>query len=141
MSCASGDVIQLLSRSFNGLLSIRAGIALEELAPASTVPASVEVVAASVTHVLAMEVVESPVSPGRVRAMISVARIVAVIDVAVKLSAAMEPGTRPDKCSAIEPLGPVIAIGRAVVRSVIVIAIGAGGLRSDVDGNLGVDRG
>ena len=76
--------------------------------------------------------------------MIAMLWIKAVVHMAMKTSSAVEPRTGTDKDAAIEPLGTVVAIRSAVVGSVIVIAVRASGLRTNVDayGDLSArDRG
>jgi hypothetical protein len=64
-------------------------------------------------------------------------RIVAVVDVAVEAVRAMKPRACADEYAAGEPIGPIVAIGSAVIGSVIEVPIGAHRRDTNVDGDLG----
>jgi hypothetical protein len=70
-------------------------------------------------------------------AVVAMMRIIAVIHMSVEVVAAMKPGTDADEDSAVEPLGAIVAEGRAVIRSEIVITVGTDWFHPNVDGNLG----
>lgn len=62
-------------------------------------------------------------------AVVAMMRVIAIIDVAVPAMRAVEPWTCTQEDSAGEPFWTVVAIGTAVVRSVVVVSVGAyGGL-------------
>ena len=94
-------------------------------------------VASPIPRLICLEVVEALRSARRHRSMVTVARIETVVDVAVKAVRAVKPGSGAKKYASDEPIGPVIAIGSAVIRLVVEIAVGAHRLHSNVDGNLG----
>jgi hypothetical protein len=73
-------------------------------------------------------------------AAVAVTRVVAVIDVAIEAARAAKPGTCTVEAAAAEPLGTVVAIGRATVGRIVKVAVGARWCRAadvDADGDLG----
>jgi hypothetical protein len=96
-------------------------------------------VAVAIAGFVAVEVVEGFFSAAGHRSAIAAMWIIAVIDVAVKAVGAVEPGAGSEEDSAVKPVGAVVAVGGAVVGSVVVIAVRAYGGWADVDaeGNLG----
>lgn len=101
---------------------------------------SVPAVAATVVLMGTVEVaVIAPaalmLAAARETSAIAVAGIEAVVDPAVEVTRAVEPGSGANEESVGEPRWAVIAVGRAVVRPVGEISIGAEGLRADVDGD------
>jgi hypothetical protein len=71
------------------------------------------------------------------RTSVAVARIVAVVDVAVPSGVAVVPGAGTDEDSSGEPVGTIVAIGSAGVWGVVKVPVGAYGGGSDADGDLG----
>jgi hypothetical protein len=71
-----------------------------------------------------------------IRTMVSVTRVVAVVHVAIKSVGTVKPGASPDEYSPREPIRAIVAIGCAVVRSKVVVAIGTYRGYSDIDGYL-----
>ena len=94
-------------------------------------------VASPIPCLVSLEVVERPRSTFRNRAVISVPRVKAVVNVAEKSVRAVEPGAGSKEYSANEPVRPIVAVRCAVVRSIVEIPIGANWLDSNTDGNLG----
>ena len=94
----------------------------------------------SVTHLVSMKVsmavVLKVLAALRERSMIAVVNIVMIVDMAVKLSGTMEPWTRSNKRAAVKPFRPIVPVGGARIRSVVIITIGATGLRADIHRNL-----
>jgi hypothetical protein len=98
-------------------------------------------VTAPVAHFISVEtvnVVDVPhwvtvISVAGERASITVARIEAVIGMAVKVRWAVKPGAGADEYPAAEPLGTIVAVRCTGIRGVVIIAIRADGLSSDVD--------
>ena len=95
-----------------------------------------------VGHVSCVETVEvvgglmiSAVS--RIGAVIAVVRIIGVVYVTVEAVVAMEPGTCSDEDATGEPFRTIVAVGSAVVRSVVIVAIRAGWCYADANGDLG----
>jgi len=74
-------------------------------------------------------------------AAVAVLGVVGVIDVAMEVAGAMEPGAGADEGGAAVPLRAIVAAGRTVVGSVVVVAVGTGGLGSDTDADLGLGLG
>jgi len=101
-------------------------------------------VAASITHFIASEVGNRtgtpcwlrPVATVRHRAPIATLNIVVVIYMTAKLGMAMKPRASTNEDTAGKPFGAVIAVGSAGVRSVVIVAVGAYGSRSDTNDNL-----
>ena len=76
-------------------------------------------VATAVARLVAMEVVEGLSAALGERSVIAVTRIVAVVDVAVEVVAAVIPVARSDEDSVHKPIGPVVAVGRALIGSIV----------------------
>ena len=83
-----------------------------------------------------LEMVERTVACRRRRAAVAVSRIVPVIHVSVKSMPATEPWPRPDKHPASEPVWPIVPVGRAAIRRIVVIPVRASGRNSNADTNL-----
>jgi hypothetical protein len=94
-------------------------------------------VAASITHLVSVEVIEGPLSTLRMWTNVAVMRIEAIINVAAEVVGAVEPRAGSDEHAAGEPLGTIVPIWGAVVWGEVVVAIRASRLYSDIDGNLG----
>jgi hypothetical protein len=97
-------------------------------------------VAVPISHLVSVEMVESPLSTLRMRTNVAMMWIEAVINVAVEAMRAVEPRAGSDKHAAVEPLRPVIAVWGAVIWREVVVAIRASRLRSDIDRYLGGRR-
>jgi hypothetical protein len=93
-------------------------------------------VAASITHLVSVKVIEGPVSALRVWASIAVMWIEAVINVAMKVMRTVKPGAGSDEHATREPLGPIVAVRGAVVRGKVVIAIRSDWFWSDIHRDL-----
>jgi hypothetical protein len=94
-------------------------------------------VAASITHFVSAEVIKGLIATLRMWTSIALMWIEAVINVAAKVVATMEPRAGSDEHTAAEPLGPIVSIWGAVVWSEVVIAVRACRFWSDIDGDLG----
>jgi hypothetical protein len=94
-------------------------------------------VPAPITHLVSVEVIESPVSLSRKWATVAVMWIEAVIYVAVEAVWAMEPGAGSDEDASAEPLGPVVTVWSAAIRDVVEVAIWANRCCSDIDRDPG----
>jgi hypothetical protein len=70
--------------------------------------------------------------------VIAVIGMVTIVDVSVEVFGSVIPGAGADEYAAGEPLRAVVALGSAIVRRNGVIATGAGGGRSDIDGDMGI---
>src|SRR5260370_35228040 len=93
-------------------------------------------VAAPITHLISVEVIEGPVSTSRKWTTVAVMWIEAAINVAVEVVAAGEPGAGSDENASGEPLGPVVPAGSAGVRGVAEGAKRANRRASVIEGNL-----
>jgi len=90
----------------------------------------------SIPHLVSVKVIEGLVSTFRMWASITVMRIEAVINVAVKVMRTVKPGAGSGEHAAREPLGSIVAVRGAVVRGKVVITIRANWFWSDIDGDL-----
>jgi hypothetical protein len=101
-------------------------------------------VAVAVAHFVAFEVfdvvdgVSGVFATGWVRAMVSMVRMEAIVDVTAKTFGAVKPGADADEDAACKPLRTVVAVGSAVVGWDVVVAVGTVGSDSDFDGDLGL---
>jgi hypothetical protein len=93
-------------------------------------------VACAISCLVAVEVVVGLISTRGQRSSVTVMRVKPVIDMAGEVGRAMEPGASSDKQAANKPIGPVVAVRRAVVGRVRKVPIGAHGRYSNVDGDL-----
>jgi hypothetical protein len=100
------------------------------------VMAGVAYVALTIPRLVTLEVVEGLCPPPGQRSMITVMRIIAVVDVAIKAVRAVEPGPSSKKDPAHKPIWAVVAVGRTVIWSVVEVPVGAHRRHSNVDGNL-----
>ena len=98
--------------------------------------ASTSRVAASITHLVSVEVIEGLISALRMWTNVAVMWIEAVINMALEVVGAMEPRSGSDEDAAGEPFRPVVALWRAVVRGFVVITVGATWFCSDIDRDL-----
>jgi hypothetical protein len=85
-------------------------------------------VTASIPHLVPMEVIERFVSTLRMRTNVAMMGIEAIINVAMEVVRAMKPGASPEEYAAVEPLGSVVPVGRAIVWSEVVVAVRTNGL-------------
>jgi len=93
-----------------------------------------------IPSLIALEVIEGLSSARRQRSFITVMRIKPVIDMTGKVGTAVEPWASPDENPTNKPIGPVIAVGRAVIWRVVKVPIWAHRCHSNVDGYLGWRR-
>jgi hypothetical protein len=96
-------------------------------------------VAPPIPGLVSLEVIEALRPALRQRSNVTVMRIKAVIDMAVKAVRAVKPRAGSNKHTANKPIGPVIAVRSTVIRGIVEVPVRAHGSRSDVyaDGNLG----
>jgi hypothetical protein len=101
--------------------------------------AGIAYVASSIPRLIAAEVVERPISALRQRPTVAVMWIKPVVDMSVKPTRSVEPGTRSEKHTSHKPIGTVVAVRSAVIRLVVEVSVGTDGRRPniDADGNLG----
>jgi|SRR6266849_3790203 len=93
-------------------------------------------VPAPITHFVSVEVVKGLVSSLRMWTFVTVMWIETVINVALELVGAVEPGAGSDEHASVEPLGPVVPVWRAVVWGHIVVPIRTSRFCSDIDRDL-----
>jgi hypothetical protein len=103
---------------------------------ATAIMAGIAWVAMRIMRLIGMEIVERLLSVCRVRSVVAVTRIVAIVDMAIKPVRTVKPRAGPNEYPANEPIGPIKAIGCAVIGSKVVVAIGAHRRHPNVDGNL-----
>src|SRR5580658_3371429 len=94
-------------------------------------------VAFPISRLVAVEVVVGLLSARRHRSSVAMMRVKPIVDMAGEVVRAVEPGASSNKHAAGKPIGPVVAVRRAVVRSVGEVPIGAHGRHSNADGDLG----
>jgi hypothetical protein len=95
-------------------------------------------VALPITRLIRVEVIERLLPTARHWPGVSMARIVAVVDMSIKSAIAVEPRSSSYERSSSEPIRPIVAIGRTAIGSIVVVSIWAYRWRSDLDGNLGL---
>jgi hypothetical protein len=95
--------------------------------------AGISNMAVTVAGFVAVEVLERGRAALRKRTVVAVVRVEAVIYVAVKAVRTVEPGAGTEKDATDEPVRSVVAVGRAVIRRVVEVTIGADGGRAKVD--------
>ena len=101
---------------------------------------SVAYMALPIPRLVPLEVVEALRPALRQRSNVTVMRIKAVVDMAVKAVRAVKPGAGSKKHSAYKPIGPIIAVWSTVIWGIVEVPVWAHGSRSDVyaDRNLGL---
>jgi hypothetical protein len=102
--------------------------------------ASIAYVASPIPRLVSLEVVEALRSAPGHRSSVTVMRIKAVVDMAVKAVRAVKPGASSKKQPADKPIRPIVAVWSTVVWGIVEIPLRTYGRRSDVyaDGNLGL---
>ena len=93
-------------------------------------------VALPVACLIAVKVVERLLASLRQRPTIAIVRVKAVVHVSIETVVAVEPWTSSNEKAAIEPVGPIVPIRGAVVRSVVIVPIRASGRCADTNHNL-----
>src|SRR5580692_11416928 len=92
------------------------------LALASAIMSRIACMPSPVARLVRLEVVERTIAAIWGRSGVSVARVVAIINVTVEAGTAVKPWSSSDEKAAIEPVGPVVPIGGAGVRSVVIVS-------------------
>jgi hypothetical protein len=103
---------------------------------AASLMAGIAGVAMLINRRVRVEVVERLLAPYRKWSVVAVARIVSVVDMAIKSVRAVEPGASPDEHPTGKPVRPVVTIGCTFIGSIVEIAIGTNRWRSNADGYL-----
>ena len=94
-------------------------------------------VALSIARFVPLEVIELTCSALREWSSVTVARVITVVDVAVKAARTMKPWTGSDEQPANKPVRAIVAVGRAVIRRVVEVPVGAHRRHSNADSDLG----
>jgi hypothetical protein len=94
--------------------------------------ASIAYVASSIPRLVSLEVVEALRPPLRHRSSVTVMRIIAVVDMAVKAVRAVKPGASSKKHPANKPIGAIVAVGSTVIRGIIEVPVRTHGGHADV---------
>jgi hypothetical protein len=94
-----------------------------------------------VPRLVRVEMVESLFSAPRQRTVVAMMGVKAVVDVAVKAGAAVEPGASPNKQPPDKPVGPIVPVGSAVIRGIVEVTIRTDRRNADFDSNLGGPQG
>jgi len=139
--------VEVAERMCEGL----AGMAATGMAAAATAVAGKRVLttrlmgcvadmALSVASFIALEVVEGTRSATGDWTVVAVAGVKAIVHVAIKAMRAVEPGASAEEHAADEPVGAVVTVRSAIVRSVVEVAIRANGGYSNADGDLSGSR-
>ena len=89
-----------------------------------------------VARLVRLEVVERTIAAIWGRSGVSVARVVAVVNLTVEAATAVKPWSSSDEEAAIEPVGPIVPIRGAVVRSVVIVPIRTSGRRANTNHDL-----
>jgi hypothetical protein len=105
----------------------------------ATIVRGIAYVALPIPGLVGMEMVEPLLPALRERTMVAVARIKAVVDVAIEASVSVKPRAGSDEYAANKPVGPIVAVGRAFIWRVIEVPVGAYWRHTNVDpdSNLG----
>jgi hypothetical protein len=130
-----------LNRDSALAVSAEAGVSTGEGVFSAGVMPGVAYMTLSIACLIAMEVVKRRLAPCRHRPTIAVMRVKAVVHMTIETVVAVEPWTSSNEYAADEPVGPVVAIGRAVIRSIVEIPIWAAGLNANTDSDLSRPQG
>lgn len=93
-------------------------------------------VALTIMRLVSVEMVERLLSALRQRSVVSVMRVITIVDVTVKSCMAVKPRTCTDKDTAHKPVGSIVSIRCAVIRCIVKVTIGANRRHSDANHNL-----
>jgi hypothetical protein len=100
--------------------------------------AGVAYVASPIPRLISLEVVEALRPALGQRSNVTVMRIKAVVNMAVKAVTAVKPGAGSNKYPTNKPVGPIVPVRSTVIRSIVEVPVRAHGCHSDIyaDGNL-----
>jgi hypothetical protein len=98
-------------------------------------------VASPIPRFVCVEVVESRFPVARQRAVVTVTRVKAVVNVPEPAGTAVKPRTGAKKHPANKPVGPIVAIGSTVIWGIVEVPVRANRRDSDFNGNLGWPKG
>ena len=89
-------------------------------------------VSSTIPRLVSLEVVEALRPARRQRAIVTVMRIKAVVDMAEKASRSVKPRACSNKYPSNKPIRPVVAIRSAVIRGIVEVSVRTHGSWSDV---------
>jgi hypothetical protein len=98
-------------------------------------------VALPIPRLVRMEVAERRLSSLRHRSNITVARIIAVINVAVEAMRTMEPWASAEEYPANKPIWTIVAIRSTGIRRIVKVPIRTHRRRSNINGDLSLGHG
>ena len=90
-----------------------------------------------IPRLVGVKVVELLLAAPRQRSGVTVMRIIAIVDVTIEAAVAAIPGAGSNENTAIKPIGPIVTIGRTVIRRIIKVTVRAPRRWPDIDRNLG----
>jgi hypothetical protein len=97
-------------------------------------------VTSPVSRLIPLEMGKRLCSSCRHRSSISMVRIKSIINVAIEAVRTVKPWSGANEHASDKPIGPVVAVGRTVIRRVIEVPIRAIGLRSKVYAHADLSR-
>jgi hypothetical protein len=103
---------------------------------AAAVMTGITYMAMTVLCLISMKMVERLLALHRIRSVVAMARIVAVIDMPIKSVRAVKPGAGSDEHPSEKPIRTIITVGRTLVGSIVEIAIGTNRWCPNADGYL-----
>ena len=100
---------------------------------AAPIMSGIAYITSRVPGLVAVEVEKGPLPAVRKRPNVAMMRVIAIIDVAVKVLSPVIPGTGADEVIAYKPIGPIVAVGGTVVWGKVEVSVRAHRCRADVD--------
>jgi hypothetical protein len=94
-------------------------------------------VALAIPGLVRVEVVERLISAFGHRSDVTMARIIAIVDVAIEAVRTVIPRTRSYEHAAVEPIWPIVPVGRTTIGRIVVVPIRTNRRGSNANGNLG----
>ncbi len=98
--------------------------------------AGIAYVAMGIMRLVGVEIVVRLLPAFWIGSFVAVARIVAVVDMAIEMIVAVIPGAGSYEHSSNEPIRPIVAVRCAVIGSKVIVAIRADWSWPDIDGYL-----
>jgi hypothetical protein len=103
---------------------------------AGPIMAGIAHMAIPVSRFVGVEIVIRLLPVRGIGSVVSVTRIVVVVDVTIESVRTVKPGAGPDEYSPHEPIRAIVAVRCAIIRSIVVVAVGTYRCYPDVDGYL-----
>jgi hypothetical protein len=94
-------------------------------------------VALAIPGLVRVEVVERLISAFGHRSDVTMARIIPIVDVAIEAVRTVIPRTRSYEHAAVEPIWPIVPVGRTTIGRIVVVPIRTNRRGSNANGNLG----